>query len=383
MPTYAATVAAFVGDRGASDRRFLTKHTLYCDETGNSGSRFYTPDQPVFAEGGWLVPHDKRAELETTILEFESRSPFGARSKGTRLKDSPAGRAYLRTVLAAVNRVATPFLYIVEKKYFICAKAVETYFDPNYNPTIDPLETHDPTTRKLRADLLHSAPDEVVAKFADAFRAQDAAGLTAVGLLWARALMERREAGLAMQLRACLPGLTANMSEEFRRLREKNLPRGWDSLNAPSVAQVFQLIERSAPPCDLLHDQCDSLASSYQYFFELYRNAAPDVLTRLDGTPEFFGFQRLNSLSFGNSEMLPLIRACDFLVATCVDFARRALAGEEIPAELHACASFGFARMMANAVGKEPADPKTRAQIGEIMAADTWIAHVAERYAHP
>jgi hypothetical protein len=30
-------------------------HTLYCDETGSTGSRFLDAEQPTFIEGGWFV----------------------------------------------------------------------------------------------------------------------------------------------------------------------------------------------------------------------------------------------------------------------------------------------------------------------------------------
>jgi len=380
--TYAETVAAFVGDRVLTAKHWPTTHTLFCDETGNSGSKFYLPDQPIYAEGGWLVAHGRRAPLEATILEIEQRFRFTPKTKGTKLKDSAGGRKYLATVLAAVGRAATPFFYLVEKKYFICAKAVSTFFDPNYNRAVDSIETFDPRILKLRADTLYLAPEAVFVAFAEAFRQQDPAKVTSAGQMWAKALADRGEAGLAMQLRSGLSELPRHLQNEFSVLAAAGLPRGWDSLNAPSVAQVFQLIERTGPPCDLVHDQCESLADSYRYFFDRYRNATPAVLPRLDSSGEIFGFQRLNSLTFGDSESLPLLRASDYLLASCVDFARRAIAQEEISAELRSCAAHGLGRMMTEARGAEP-DPAVAGQIGEIMASDVWINRVALRFSHP
>ena len=375
--TYAETVAAFVGDRAAAPKSWRTSHTLFCDETGNSGSNYFYPDQPIYAEGGWLVAHDQRETLDTAILEVERSYGFTPKTKGTRLKDSARGQEYIATVLGAVSRRATPFFYLVEKRYWICAKAVGTFFDPNYNPTIDPMETFDPRMNKLRADLLYAVPDHILATFAAAFRKQDSRALAAAGHMWADALAQRREQGLALQLRACLADLPRHMEREFATHRGAALPRGWDTLNAPSVAQVFQLIEGVAPPCDLIHDQCDSLADIYRYFFERYRDATSDVLPRLDGSREIFGFRRLNSLSFGDSESLPLLRAADYLLAASVDFTRRALAQEEIPPELHACAFHGLGRMMGEAAGRHTT---TSLQIGEIMASDIWIEKVARYF---
>lgn len=377
--TYAETVAAFVGDRAASVKSWPTTHTLFCDETGNSGSNYYYPDQPIYAEGGWLVAHDRRDGLEATILEMERSNGFTPKTKGTKLKGNTRGQEYIATVLDAVSQVATPFFYLVEKKYWICAKAVGTYFDPNYNPAIDPLETFDPRMNKLRADLLYAVPDQILAAFADAFRNQDPLAVTSVGHAWANALYQRRERGLALQLRAALPDLPRHMDREFATHRGASLPRGWDTLNAPSVAQVFQLIEGVSPPCDLVHDQCGSFEPIYRHFFESYRNATPDILPRLDGSREIFGFQRLNSLSFGDSEQLPLLRASDYLLATCVELTRRALAQEDISPQLHACAFHGLGRMMRESIGMHPTILPF--QIGEIMASDAWIEKVAVRFA--
>lgn len=74
--TYAETVAAFVGDRATTQKSWRTSHTLFCDETGNSGSNYYYPDQPIYAEGGWLVAHDQRENLDAAILEIERRYGF-------------------------------------------------------------------------------------------------------------------------------------------------------------------------------------------------------------------------------------------------------------------------------------------------------------------
>lgn len=373
--------AEFLGDRreGDSLRTWPTSHVFFCDETGNTGPQFYCPEQPIYAEGGWLVPHERRANLESAFVEIERSFGFTLKTKGTRLKDSPRGRECLTVALREMNGAAVPFFYLVEKRYFICAKAVETFFDPKYNPSIDPIETHNPEVRKLRADLLYAVPESIIVEFADAFRREDAAKIADVGAQWVQALMNNRQYGLAMQLRVSLPEIQGHMHREFTTLRGAAYPRGYDTLNAPSLAQVFQLIERSSPPCDLIHDQCDSLAPIYQYFFDRYRDAQPDVLPKLDGTAEIFGFNRLNSFSFGDSETYPLLRASDYLVAGAVDFARRAVDAREISPELRTCAQYGLGRMMSEALGKQN-NPAQSPQVGEIMASDAWIGKVARRF---
>ncbi len=303
LPSYADVVAACAGDRAAAGpaQTWATTHTLFCDETGNSGSNFNDPAQPLYIEGGWFVAHEKRAALEAVFAEIERSFNFGPKTKGTNLKGSPRGQKCLAAALDAVSRDATPFFYLVEKRYFVCAKAVETFFDPYYNPAVDPVETFDPRIRKERADILYAAPDPVVRAFGESFRQEDPVGIAAAGAEWATALLHRREHGMAMQLRVCLPKIGAHMANEFQKLRGAGLPRGYATLNAPSLAQVFQLIEKAGPACDLMHDQCDTFAVIYRHFFDLYRNAQTEVLPRLDGTGDVFGFRRLNSLDFART----------------------------------------------------------------------------------
>jgi hypothetical protein len=350
--------------------------TVFCDETGNSGSRYFSPEQPVFAEGGWFVRNDHRVKLETTILELETQFGFTPQTKGTRLKDSRKGQEYIAAVLDYLGRLAVPFFYLVEKKYFIRAKAVETYFDPDYNPAVDPEELSDPDARKFRADVLYAVPDEILQLFAEAFRDQDPYRLVLIGSQWAEALAASDHGTMAAQLRLALPGLHEHLANEFARYRELGLPRGWDSLNAPSFAQAVQLIEQAGYPCTLLHDECASLDASFRFFYGRYCRADRTVVSRRDGSVEIFGLRCLSALTFGNSETLPLLRASDYLLAACVDFARRALAGEEISDLQRASASHGLARMMHLAAGRAvPHDAS--AQVGQVMASDAWINRVA------
>jgi len=380
--SYAELVAACVGARATErDRSWPTTHTLFCDETGNSGGRFYDPEQPIYAEGGWLVPNAAKQRLADTFSEIEKQHGYTAKTKGTRIKDSASGRACMVAVAEMLGHEAIPFFYLVEKRYFICAKAVETYFDPKYNLSVDPMETFDPSIRKLRADLLYRASDTVIAAFADAFRREDATEIAKTGEAWANSMADVRENGLAMQIRVSLPTIQGHMAREFAKVRATGLPKGYATLNAPSLAQTFQLIERSSPPCDLVHDHCDSLAGIYRYFFDRYRNAQHDLLPKLDGSAEIFGFRRLNSLVFGDSETTPLLRACDYLLAACADFAKRTVSGDEIPADLRAVASYGLERMMTMAAGQDP-EPHAERQIGELMASDAWIDRVAQAYFH-
>jgi hypothetical protein len=352
------------------------EHTLFCDETGNSGSRFFHPDQPIYAEGGWLIKNVDIPRANALIESLERQHGYTPQTKGTSLKSNPRGRRYIQQVFDELRHLAAPFLYLVEKRYFVCAKAVETYFDPNYNPMVDPGETWDPATRQQRADLLYAADDDVVRDFAEAYRSKDAAAIAAVGERWEEALENAGQIGLALQLRVSLREIEAHMRSEFE-LADPTIPPGFDSMNMPALAQVFQLVEQNLPPCELLHDECASFEEVYRYVYNMVSAAEPATLRMRDGRRHQFGFESLRALNFGNSEQIAMLRASDYLVAGCTEFARQSFAGKEPPQDLADIAYPGLGMLMVWALSHQIGQPVP--QFGEVMASERFIGPVFKR----
>ncbi len=113
-------------------------HALYCDETGSTGSRFLDPAQPTFGEGGWFVAHEYRQRAVDAVVQIESsHRPRATELKGADLVKTRRGQALMREVCEAVGAAGgVPYIYVVEKRYAVGSKIVETFFDPVYNPAI-------------------------------------------------------------------------------------------------------------------------------------------------------------------------------------------------------------------------------------------------------
>jgi len=346
--------------------------TFFCDESGNSGSRFYYPAQPIYAEGGWIVPAETRDELRTEILRLEKESGYTPSTKGTALKGSPKGRAYMLRVIDACSQRAIPFISLVEKRYAICAKAVETYYDPVYNPAVSPHETWDPERRQERAQMLYGGPEELVAAFAEAFRTRDAKGVRAVGERWADYLDGAGKRVDAEELRRCLPDIEVNVAREFEAFAAPETLRGYDSLNMPILHQVFQTIEQNVPECEIVHDECASFEPVYKHVFELTKNADPAVMVMKDGRQHVYGFQNIKGLSFGDSEIEPLLRAADYLVAACVEFGRSAFERRPIDATIAKIAYPAIGGIIVWALSQQHG-LKPMPKVGEIFASEDWV----------
>ena len=353
-----------------------TSHTFFCDEAGNSGGQYFHPDQPIYAEGGWVISHGQRAAAMEFVADLEKTRGYSPRTKGSFLKSAAAGRAYMEEAQVGLGQIGAPFLYLVEKRYFACSKAVETYFDPNSNSAVAPDETKRPIAYRMRAEKLYAAPDTLIAAFAQAYRGHDAAGIEAVGKDWEEFLISTGDVVMATELRAGLSGIRRNMRKELISDEKPPFPSGLDCLNMPSMARVFQLVEQHCPPCDMVHGECAGFEAAYRYVFDQLRNIDAAELETVDGRKRAFGFTRLTSLSFADSEEQPLLRVSDYLVASCVDFAQRAAADAEIPSGLAQCAYPGLGGILSWVLSQMlPVERRVR-QMGEAVASDSWMRRV-------
>jgi hypothetical protein len=368
----AARVSAGAPQR-AKGATWATGHVFFCDETGNSGSRFYMLDQPIYAEGGWIVPHQERAQAEAAIRDLEQKHKLTAKTKGAALKTSPRGRAYMLEVFDVLRHVAVPFVYLIEKRYFVCSKAVESYFDPVYNPVVDPKETWSPGARQARAEKFYAGPEELIAAFAEAYRSENGAAIATVGARWVEWFDAQGDTKTAAELKVALPTIATHIEQEFSSLHDGGLPRGFDSMNMPALVQVFQLVEQNVPPCDLLHDECATFEAVYRHVYHQQRDAVPSAVVMDDGRKQVYGYERLNSLSFGNSEEQPLLRAADYLTASCADFARRSSVGEDVPLDLAKLAYPGLGAIMVWALSHKLPESERMPQLGQMLASERFI----------
>ncbi len=356
----------------------LPEFIFFCDETGNSGRKFFDPEQPIYAEGGWIIPAGRVADARTIVAEAERHAHFGPLTKGSRLKRSPAGLAYIADVATQLSAFARPFIYMVEKRYAVCAKAVETFFDPAYNPSVHPAETRHPEMRQARAELFYASDPALLQQFAGAYREQDAGGIVETGKEWRDFFLEQGNVPFALGIDAALPGLEDDLATEFATITSSRLPRGYDTLNLPALVRVFQLIDEALPNAAILHDECASFESVYTHCFNRFRRANPDRIDFPDGRSHSIGFRGLTSLQYGRSEAEPLLRAADYLVAACVEYARVTWNREQPGRELRACMAQMLGPINRGARQRTRGD-RSVPQLAEMFASEEWTHRVFSR----
>lgn len=158
---------------------------LYCDESGNTGKNFADRTQPLFIEAGWYIRHDEAAATAQNFENLEERESYNKTEiKGAKLLKSGKGRAFLRAVSEMMGRDAIPYFYLAEKRYAICAKIVESLFDPAYNPEVQNEELWDPEARQEIAQALYDGSEDLIYGFGAAYREKNADAVCANAQLW-------------------------------------------------------------------------------------------------------------------------------------------------------------------------------------------------------
>src|SRR5262249_13861379 len=150
----------------------------------------------------------------------------------------------------------------------------------------------------------------------EAYRLKDTRGVKRNAENWVAQLRKTGFNRAAEKVSGVLPNIEDEIQTEARHLAASNVPRGIDSLNFPIVMEVFQFVEQKCPfPCHIVHDHTASFEQVYRYFFEKFKNATPIALEMKTGRQMRFGFGNVLSLSFTDSNMEPLVRAADYVLA--------------------------------------------------------------------
>jgi uncharacterized protein DUF3800 len=357
-------------------------HTLYCDETGSTGSRFLDPAQPTFAEGGWFIAHEHQQGATDAIIEIEGRYKSGAAElKGASLVKTARGQSMMREVCETLGKLwAVPYIYVVEKRYAVCSKIVETFFDPLYNPRIPNSDTWDPPKRQAEAQFFYDNGGSLIEDFAEAFRLMDATAVKRNAENWVAHLNAASFHEQADKVAGVLPQIEDEIRTEGRHTRADGNPSGIDSLNLPIVAEVFQFVEQHCPfPCDIVHDQNASFESIYRYFFELFTNAKPTVLEMKDGRRMHYGFRNALSLSFADSKAEPLIRAADYELAGARKFIQLAIEGKPIPVDVTWIAFGSLGSILLKAYTHMHPSLEPMPDLSGYMASNQWTQKVFGR----
>lgn len=141
---------------------------LFLDESGNTGTNWIDLQQPYFVYGGWLFRDDQCQIANDKINEIFSFSK-ASELKSKYILERKKNYFYDMMDFFLGDLRAIPMFVVVDKKYMVAAKIVETFFDNAYNPNINGYLTLNTPLKKALADIVYK-DKLLITTFADALK---------------------------------------------------------------------------------------------------------------------------------------------------------------------------------------------------------------------
>lgn len=320
---------------------FPDQLTLYCDESGNSGSNYLDPDQPLHVLAGWLVPAKSAAALEAAVAKMRRCYPQAKELHALKAIKSPKGREGAAELASALlDAGCLPTYIVAEKRYCVGAKIVETYFDPMHNEAARWLPTTAFEARRTLAQGFADLPLPILAEFVAAYRAPEASAFARN--IEAIAVESDRRGGalLARTLRAQhdsvaeLASIEATAGPEFSHA-------AMVSLNFPIFCRFVNLVdefvaETGGGKVHVVHDETREFEAAFRYMFKAFATARSSYLPILgpNGRPMRFGLDHLERFTTTESSKSAGVQAADVLAASVRHLLATRLRGDQWDASM-------------------------------------------------
>ena len=296
---------------------------VFFDESGNSGTDVYDPNQPVLAyAGAWLNPADG-AHFRSYLTSLRARHQLqgSGELKGQVLVNSARGRHAVADVLRELGSRRVPISLIgVYKPYFGPGVLVDDCTDDAYNPAFDESWTWN---TNATIPLIESIPDNAdPSLLIAAWRARDGDDLAAMKTAYSALLTS-----LAQSQNRELAAMATRMARtDFDRLwacSEITRRRGMEySPNLSAFSSMLQGCEEQAEQLgyrdvEILHDDQGEFRDSFAYWWGALR-ANPRSNERFvypTGNEQRFSLKRLSKLTFVDSQSETGVQLADVLAS--------------------------------------------------------------------
>ncbi|MCU4797362.1 DUF3800 domain-containing protein [Bacillus cereus] len=318
--------------------KYKNHYTIFCDESGNSGSNYLDKEQPFYIIAGWIVP-DKNLKETSIISECAENLGIEGELHGTKLiKRKKAQQEFIFLIKKLGHEIeCIPTFVLVEKRYCIAAKIIETLLDPSYNDEVDNRYTYDNLMKKQLVEKLYTAPDEYLSKFINSYNDANPVLMESAINLLCEFLESNNESDLSRKLKGAIKYLENNLESE-KKAREHLPNKAMMSLNLPAYVSYITLLEQLGglinAKFSLVHDKTKQFEEAYSLMFKTFSEAESSEYTLTDGNSILLGFKYLKAFSFEDSKESRWIQAADILASVIGRILKRVYSGEPLEAEL-------------------------------------------------
>lgn len=355
----------------------------YFDESGNSGSRFLDYQQPTYIEGGWAVEKSNIQKISDLIIDIEKSYPFKIDElKGKKLAKHRRGQELILKMLHEIGQNGgIPILHICEKKYMVCGKIVESFFDPLYNPKISYEDQWNLEKRQEIAQFFYETELPLIDEFADAYRTKNPEAITVNAQKWVQYLNANSHKELSDLISHVIPNIKESLADEFSISAEPAY-KGIDSLNIPVWFNIFQHVEQNTPsPCSIIHDKIDTFELAYLETFKLLKNASEGIIKFKDRM-WVYPLRNIDSFDFEDSKESPIVRAADLIVGSAAFYIELILSEEKIPDLLHKIAFHTLGIFLMDLISHMHPHLGPPLNLGSIIGSFGWSGKLLDNLRH-
>lgn len=332
---------------GSRSRNAVVSARFYCDESGNTGTHWGDPDQPIFVHGGWMVPDEDAVGITADIAELRTRHRMNAPElKWQQLarRNSPGTifREYFRMMF---DHRCLPFFWVMDKDFITGAKVVETFFDPEYNRAFPMAFAAEGDIKRDLAEAVTQSP-EVTQRFAEMLRAGERPSAQDVDDL-ARRLAGHLQAGNAPML-----------AESLRHFSDQAVSEIQDELAADvwlrttlghSLPALVQLLAGFLQPrnvqLEIVHDNVVRFETAFDIVRRMFKPSGGNNVTKFGDRIIFHTMSSVTGLRLADSKAEPMVQMADLLCGFLRTVFTKIKVGEDLTQDERAvCFDLAMAR---------------------------------------
>jgi len=311
------------------------KAIFYCDESGNSGPNYIDQEQPFYTLAAWSVPYARIVDTSVAVEQHRQKYwPQAHELKASNLLRSAKGKRGIISLLGTLGRMGcVPIYEVLEKRYCVAAKIVETFLDPAYNPRVYNAFIPDSTTKQEIANTLYEKLSEsMLNRFAAIYRNPTLKGFESS----LDEIVTSANTNINSELATLIEGSHKQLAEiaeiEARACFLGNMTR---SLNFPAFVGMLMMIELLGrldlvEPVKVVHDEIYAYEEHMDKMYVRLRNAGEGVFTFPNGHILVFPLKHVGAMEFGSSKDSVLLQAADVLAGSVNYLAKKAIQQKEV-----------------------------------------------------
>ncbi|MCY8042146.1 DUF3800 domain-containing protein [Bacillus spizizenii] len=289
---------------------------VYCDESGNSGKNFLDSGQPMYVLAGIMVERNQSYRLRNRIIEFRKECyPDQEEIKGSYILKNTKGQKNANILINSIFELGIPFFSIVEKKFMLALKMVETFLDPEYNKSLVTSFTWMNDTKKRIGQIFYNSINHSRDVFGEAYKRPS---LELINKAQEELSGELEKTKNSLLAELVTQADTKKIYDEFQIANNSYSNGALASINLPILNSFLQVIERysqnsmNTKKVRLIHDEHDKYESSFKKIFNQYMNKKQIDSFELEGGQTILtSFKKLKQFEFCNSTASPIVQGVD------------------------------------------------------------------------